>query len=87
MEKTLKLWQAVIGTILLIITIGSIIINQSNKMETQRLRIEFLESDSRDKAAQIKDLYQQQSMSYKEISAKLTDILVTLQNKEDRLKK
>lgn len=84
MEKVLKVWQAILGLVTLIITVGSIIVNQSNKIETQRLRIEFLENNSRDQGLLIKDLNQQQTQQYKEINAKLTDILVSLQNKENK---
>lgn len=84
MEKSLKLWQAVIGTIGVLITVMTILINQSNKIETQRLRIEFLETSSRDQGLQIKDLNQSQAQQYKEINMKLTDILVALQNKENK---
>jgi hypothetical protein len=84
MEKGLKIWQAVMATIGILITGGTILVNQSNKIETQRLRIEFLETDARDKSLQIKDLNQQQTQQYKEISAKLTDILVSLQNKANK---
>lgn len=86
MEKTVKLWQVILGTITLILTIGSAFVNQSNKIETQRLRIEFLESSDRDRSLQIRDLSQQWTAQYKEMNQKLTDILVTLQNKEDRQK-
>lgn len=84
MEKVLKVWQAILGLVMLIITVGTIIVNQSNKIETQRLRIEFLENDSRDKGLQIKDINQQLAQQYKEINSKLTDILVSLQNKENK---
>jgi hypothetical protein len=84
MEKGLKIWQAVIGFIGLMITVGTLIVNQSNKIETQRLRIEFLETDSRDKGLLIKDLNQQQTEQYREISSKLTDILIKLENKENK---
>lgn len=84
MEKGLKIWQAVIATIGILITGGTLLVNQSNKIETQRLRIEFLESSNRDQGLQIKDLNQQQTDQYKEINAKLTDILVSLQNKENK---
>lgn len=84
MEKVLKVWQAVLGTIALLLTGGTVIVNQSNKIETQRLRIEFLENSARDQSLQIKDLNQQQTMQYKEINSKLTDILVSLQNKENK---
>lgn len=84
MEKSIKLWQAVVATLVLMITIVSAIINQSNKIETQRLRIEFLETNAKDQSLQIRDLNQQQAQQYKEINAKLTDILVNLQNKENK---
>lgn len=83
MEKTVKLWQAIIATIMLVITIGTAIVNQSTKIEGQRMQIEFLQSISRDQAIQIKDI----NVQFKEINSKLTDILIALQNKEDRNKK
>jgi hypothetical protein len=84
MEKGLKIWQAVIGTIVLMISIGTIIVNLSNTVETQKLRIEFLENDSRDKGLMIKDLNQQLNQKYESMNNKLTDILVALQNKENK---
>ena len=84
MEKTIKLWQVILGTISIVITVGMLIINQSNKIETQRLRIEFLETDSKDKGLQIKDLNQQINAKYEMMNGKLTDILVALQNKENK---
>jgi hypothetical protein len=73
MDKTLKLGHAIFAFIGLIITVGTMIVNQSNKIETQRLRIEFLESGQRDMMLQ-----------YREINSKLTDILVKLENKENK---
>lgn len=73
MDKTLKIGHAAIAFITLAITLISMIVNQSNKIETQRLRIEFLESGQRDQALQ-----------YKEINSKLTDILIKLENKENK---
>jgi predicted site-specific integrase-resolvase len=85
MEKTIKLWQAVVGTIMLIFTVGGAIMNMSNKIETQRLRIEYLESISRDHGLQIMDMIQSTNQQFKEINSKLTDILISMQNKEDRV--
>jgi len=76
MEKTLKVWHAVATLIGLTITVGSILISVSNKIETQRLRIEFLEKMSirnEDKFDKIQD--------------QLTQIRLMLENKEDRSKK
>lgn len=84
MEKGLKLWQALIGSIAVLITVITMIVNQSNKIETQRLRIEFLENSNRDQGLQIKDLNQQINQKYETMNAKLTDILVALQNKENK---
>lgn len=84
MEKGIKLYQAIVSLILLVITVGSLLFNQANKIETQRLRIEFLESASRDQALQIKDLNTQSAQQVKEINAKLTEILVALQNKQNK---
>lgn len=86
MEKTVKLWQVILGTITLIFTlgsgIGSVIVSHSNKIERLEIRSDFYESSDRDRALQLKDMNQQ----FKEMNQKLTDILVTLQNKEDRPK-
>jgi len=84
MERTLKVWQAVVSLIMLVVTIGTIIVNQSNKIETQQLRIAFVESALRDQALQIKDLNAQSAQQFKEINAKLTELLVALQNKQNK---
>lgn len=84
MESTLKIWHAFLATAAFLITIISTIVVFSNKVETQRLRIEYLESADRDKSLQIKDLNQKQQTQYEQINAKLTDILIMLQNKENK---
>ncbi len=75
MDKGLKLWQAVISFLVLLITVVTLIVNQSNKIETQALRINYLESSQRDNVLLLKEMNQ-----------KLTDILINLQNKEDKRK-
>lgn len=84
MQEHLKIWQAVLTIIVLIITIGTTIVNQSNKIETQRLRIEFLESSQRDLHILLKDQNQQTTAEFKEVKSKLTDVLILLQNKQDK---
>lgn len=84
MDKHLKIGQAIIAFIGILITVVTMIVNQSNKIETQRLRIEFLETSSRDQNLQIKDLNQQINAKYEAVNSKLTDILVVLQNKENK---
>lgn len=84
MEKTIKIWQALVSFALLVITVGTAIVNQSNKIETQRMRIEFLESAQRDVNLLLKDQNQQNAAQFKEVNSKLTDILIILQNKADK---
>lgn len=73
MDKGLKIWHGVISFLVLLIAVVSLIVNQSNKIETQNLRIAFLESSQRDNA-----------LVLKEINQKLTDILIKIENKEDK---
>jgi hypothetical protein len=75
MDKGFKIWQAVISFLVLLITVVTLIVNQSNKIETQALRINYLESTQRDNA-----------LVLKEINQKLTDILIKIENKEDKKK-
>lgn len=73
MDKGFKIWQGISAFLVLLITVVTLIVNQSNKIETQALRINYLESTQRDNA-----------LILKEMNQKLTDILITLQNKEDK---
>lgn len=75
MDKGLKIWHAVLSFLLLLIAMVTLIVNQSNKIETQGLRIDFLESTQRDNA-----------LVLREINSKLTDILVKIENKKDKEK-
>lgn len=75
MDKGLKIWHAVVSFLLFLVAVVSMIINQSNKIETQALRINFLESSQRDNA-----------LVLREINSKLTDILVKIENKKDKEK-
>lgn len=84
MQEHLKIWQAVVSIIGLILTMGTLVVNQSNKIETQRLRIEFLESSQRDLHLLLKDQNQQTNAQFREMHSMLTDIRILLQNKEDK---
>ena len=84
MESTLKIWHAFLATAAFLITVISTIVVFSNKVETQRLRIEYLESQGKDHGTMIKDLNQKQQTQYEQINTKLTDILIMLQNKENK---
>lgn len=80
MRKPLEVWHAVMSGVILIMSVGGVIINQSNKIQSQQIRIEYLESEQRDNTLQFKEI----GTNFKQIDGKLTDILVILQNKEDR---
>lgn len=73
MDKQLKVWQFVIVVFLAVVSVVTIIVNQSNKIETQGIRITYLESAQRDN-----------SLLLKEMNGKLTEILIKLQNKKDK---
>lgn len=73
MEKGIKVWQAIVSFFLLMITVITLIVNQANKIETQGLRISYLESAQRDNAILLK-----------EMNGKLTEILIKIENKKDK---
>lgn len=84
MDKGLKIWHAFVGLFGIFLTVVTLIINQSNKIETQRLRIEILESITRDHGLMMKEITNKSNQDYNEIKNTLYDIRVMLQNKEDR---
>jgi hypothetical protein len=73
MDKQLKVWHFILASFAVLVTVMTMIINQSNKIETQGLRITYLESAQRDN-----------SLLLKEMNGKLTEILIQLQNKRDK---
>src|ERR1044072_5602342 len=73
MEKELKIWHAFLATAAFLITIISTIVVFTTKVETQRVRVDYLESESKDHGLQIKDLNQKQQAQYEQINTKLTD--------------
>jgi hypothetical protein len=84
MEKGLKIWHAFVGLFGVFLTVVTLIINQSNKIETQRLRIEILESITRDHGLMMREMANKGSMDYNEIKNTMYDIKIMLQNKADR---
>lgn len=80
MRKTAEIWQLLLATFLALGSSGAWILDQSNQIERQKVRIEILEDQQRDNRLLFKDIQQQ----FKETNEKLTDILVLLQNKVDR---
>lgn len=82
MKKPLEVWQAVMGGILMLISIGSIILNQSNKIQSQQDMINFLLENKNEQ----RQINSEVNISLKEINNKATEILVELQNKQDKPK-
>lgn len=80
MRKPLELYQAVIAGVLMILTIGSIVLTQSNKIQSQQDMINFLIENKNDQRI----LNTEVNMSLKEINNKTTEILIELQNKQDK---
>jgi hypothetical protein len=82
MRKPIEIWQFILAVVALLGTSGAWVLDQSNQIERQKVRIEILEESQRDDRLLFKDIQQQ----FKEQNSKLTDILILLQNKADRLK-
>jgi hypothetical protein len=84
MEKGLKIWQALVSLILLIITCGTMIVNLATKIEAQKVKIEFLESSQKDINLLLRDKIQSDNQEFGKIRDQLTEILVQLQEKQNR---
>lgn len=80
MRKNVELWQLLLSVALAIGGSGAWILDQTNQIERQAVRIQILEEQQRDNRLLFKDIQQQ----FKETNEKLTDILVLLQNKKDK---
>jgi outer membrane lipopolysaccharide assembly protein LptE/RlpB len=84
MDKGLKIWHAVLTTIITLVTCCSWIFQLNTQVKVQQTEIDMLKSSDRDKTLQIKDLSQQINEKYNVMNDKLTDVLVILQNKENK---
>jgi hypothetical protein len=82
MRKPMEIWQFILAVLAILGTSGAWVLDQSNQMERYKVRIEILEEQQRDNRLLFRDIQQQ----FKEQNSKLTDILILLQNKADRLK-
>jgi Tfp pilus assembly protein PilN len=80
MKKPLEVWQAIIASVLMLLTVGTIISTQASRITNQQDRINFLEENKATTEAQFHEV----NMNLHEVNSKLTDILVELQNKKDR---
>jgi len=83
-DRVMKVWPVITGTIALIISITSITIKFTSKIELQRLEIDYLKSADKDKSLMLRDVQQQVVNEIKEVNNKLTNIQIALQNKVDK---
>ena len=81
-KRPIELYQAVIATCLLILTIGTIIVNQSTKITTLQNQMIFMNDYLNSTKMEIKEM----NTNIKEMNGKMTDVLIALQNKQDRAK-
>ena len=80
MKKPVEIWQAIIATFLLLITVVTIIVNQSNRITRDEGEILTLEKNN-DRTDQ---QFDKVNINLEKVNNRLTDILVELQNKENR---
>ena len=80
MNKPLQLWQAIIATALLLITVATIIVNQSDRITRDESEILTLEKNN-DRTDQ---QFNKVNDNLDKVNGRLTDILVELQNKQNR---
>jgi len=80
MRKPLELWQFVISLLGLIMTAGILIVNQSNKITSQEIRISDLEQNKRDTQAQ----FDKVNSKLDAMNDQLTHILIALEDKVTR---
>lgn len=80
MRKPIELWQAIVSGMLLIMTGGTLIVNQSNKIVAADVRIAQLEQSKIDTGVQ----FEKVNTKLDKVVDKLTDILVELQQKQNR---
>lgn len=82
MKKPLEVYQAVIAGFLLLLTVGTIIVQLMNKITNQQDMINFLVENR----AEQHQVNIEMNGNLKEVNNKLTQILVELQNKQDKTK-
>lgn len=80
MGDPVKFGSFIIQTLLFFGAIAGIYMTLSEKVATQQVVIENLRDNDRFRASQIKEMSQQ----FNEINGKLTDILIKLENKENK---
>lgn len=84
MGDPVKFGQFIIQILVFLAGMAGMYMTLSEKVETQRVEIDYLKNSDKDKSLLIKDLYQQQTQQFQEINSKLTDIRIMLENKANK---
>lgn len=87
MGDPVKFGQFLIQILLFLAGMAGMWMTLSQKVETQRVEIDYLKGADKDKSILIKDLYQQQAQQINEINKNLTDIRIMLENKANKNEK
>lgn len=80
MRKPLEVWQAVIATVLLLLTVCTIIVNQSNRITRDEGEILHLQENKAENDKHFEDV----NTNLKEMNNQLTSIRILLEDKADR---
>lgn len=80
MRKPIEVWQAIIATALLLLTVCTIIVNQSNRITRDESEILHLEENK----AQTDKHFEDVNMNLKEMNNQLTSIRILLEDKANR---
>jgi ABC-type multidrug transport system fused ATPase/permease subunit len=80
MRKPLEVWQAVIATVLLLLTVVTIIVNQSNRITRDESEILHLQENK----AQTDKHFEEVNTNLKEMNNQLTSIRIILEDKANR---
>lgn len=80
MRKPLEIWQAVIASALLLLTLVTIVVNQSNRITRDEGEIVHLEENKAENDKHFDEL----NMNIKEVNNQLVSIRVLLEDKENR---
>jgi septal ring factor EnvC (AmiA/AmiB activator) len=80
MKRPIEIWQAIIASLLFLLSVGTIIVQQSDRITSQQEQINFL----REKITDNQQAFREMNGNLKEINSRLTEIQVTIVNKQDR---
>jgi hypothetical protein len=80
MKNPVQVWHAIVASCALLLTVAFIIINQSNRITRDESQLFYLQENK----ALTEKHFDEVNGNLKEMSNKLTEILIEMQNKKDR---